>query len=51
MTKLPSSRPGTRGVLGLVALGLAAVLALGGLIVLGFYVVLLHGLSQWGSNK
>jgi hypothetical protein len=35
-------------VIGIV---IAAVLALGGLFVIGFIVVLFIGLNQWGQNK
>lgn len=35
----------------IAGIALAAVLVVGGLAVVGFYVLLFVGLSQWGSNK
>lgn len=53
MQPTPSAqgRSGGRSVLAVVGLAIAIGAALAGLVAVGFFVVLMVGMSHWGSNK
>jgi hypothetical protein len=47
----PPGDPEAMKVWNVIGIILAAVLAVGGLLVIGFIVLLFVGLNQWGQNK
>lgn len=47
----PPDDPEAMKVWNVIGIVIAAVLAVGGLFVIGFIVLLFVGLNQWGQNK
>lgn len=47
----PPDDPEAMKVWNVIGIVIAAVLALGGLFVIGFIILLFVGLNQWGQNK